>query len=173
MLKLKNFYHTCKFSTLIINFWEVWPREILDLSRQLNLMIRLEKVLKTSLLDVLRMSWRCLEDVYKTSWRLLKMFLQDVLKTFWGRLKDILARLLEDVLKTSWRHLGKMYVSAIRLEDVLKTSWKCLENVFWRHMSKVNIFDLITTSWRCLLKTKIKDFFKTSYAFIKTNVCWD
>ena len=85
-----NFCHTCKFSTLTINFSEVWPRQILDLEKQLNQMIRLENVLKTSLQDVLKMSSKSLEDVLKTSWRcledLLKTFLQDVLKTFWRRL---------------------------------------------------------------------------------------
>ena len=66
------------FSTLTINFSEVWPRQILDLGKQFNLMIRLENVLKISLQDVLKMSWRRLEDVFKTSWRRL----EDVLKTF-------------------------------------------------------------------------------------------
>ena len=39
------------------------------------------------------------------------MFLQYVLKMFWERLEDVLAKPLEDVLKTSWK----------RLEDVLNT----------------------------------------------------
>ena len=96
-------------------------------------MIRLENVLKTSLLDVSRMSWRCPVDVSKTSWRrledFLKTFLRDVLKTFWGRLEDILAKRLEDIL-------------AIRLEDVLETR-------------------LGNTSWRCLGRL-LEDVYKTS-----------
>ena len=90
-------------------------------------MIRLENVLKISLQDVLKTSWRCLEDVF-----------QDVLKTFWRRLEDVLKtswKRLEDVLKMSWRRFCKTSwrcledVFARRLEDVLKTSWKRLEDV--------------------------------------------
>ena len=85
-----KFCHTCRFSTLTINFSEVWPRQILDLEKQLNRMIRLENVLKTSLQDILKMPSKSLEDVFKTSWRcledFLKTFLQDVLKMFWRRL---------------------------------------------------------------------------------------
>ena len=103
---MRDFHHTCKFSTLTKNFSEVWPRQILDLGKQFNLEIRLENVLKTSLQDVLKMSWTHFEDVLKT-------FLQEVLKTFW-----------QDVLRTSWRHL----------EDVFKTSWGCLDDVLARRL---------------------------------------
>ena len=89
-------------------------------------MVRLENVLKISLQNVLKTPWRGLEDVLKTSWRRL-----------------------QNVLKTSWKRLEV---------DVLKTSW--------RHMAKTNILVLTKTSWRRLLKTKTKD------VFIKTNVCW-
>ena len=160
MLKLlRNFCHTFIFSTLIIYFSEVWPRQILDLGKQFNLMIHLENVLKRSLQDVLKMSWRHLEDVLKIS----SEHLEDILKMSSERLEDVLkmscARRLEDVfknvLKTSW-------------QDVLKTSWRRLENVLkasWRRKSQATIFVLIKTSWRRLLKTKTKD------VFIKTNVC--
>ena len=77
-----NFCHTCKFSTLTINFSEVWPRQILDLEKQLNQMIRLENVLKTSLQDVLKMSSKSLEDVLKISWRRF-------CKTSWRRFEDV------------------------------------------------------------------------------------
>ena len=104
--------------------------------------MRFENVLKISLLDVLKMSWRHLEDVFKTSLKrledLLKAFLQDVLKRFSKR--------LQNVLKTSWQD------EYIGLD----------QDVFWRGKAKVNIFVFIKTSWRRLLKTKTKDVFKTS-----------
>ena len=96
----------------------------------------------------------------------LKMFLQDVLKTFW---KDVLARRLEDVLKTF-------------LQDVLKVSWRHLENVLktsWRRMTKTNILVLTKTSWRRLQDVFWRRRRKTSsrplhlfHLFIKTYVCW-
>ena len=147
-------------------------------------MIRLANVLKISLQDVLKMSWRCLENVF-----------EEVFKTFWRRLEDVLARRLEDViktpwLKTSWRCLEDIFTR--RFEDVLKTSCRRLENVLktsWRHMAKTNI--LTKTSWRRLedvfwrrkAKANIFVLIKTSSedederclhnVFIKTNVCWD
>ena len=81
------------------------------------------------------MSWRRLEDVFKT-------FLQDVLKTSWRDFKD--------VLKTSWKRMTRTSVLVL------------IQDVFWRRVSKANIFVLMKTPWRCLLKTKTKDVFKTS-----------
>ena len=124
------------FSTLTINFSEVWPRQILELGKQFNLMIRLQNILKASLQDVLKMSWR---RFCKTSWRrlenVLKTSWQDVLKTSWKRLEDVLKTysqdeyigLDQDVLKTSsedeW--LRRIYSSWSRcLEDVLKMSFE-------------------------------------------------
>ena len=52
-------YHTCRFPTLTINFSEVWPRQILELGKQFNQMIRLSKNLEGILA-------RRLEDVLKT-----------------------------------------------------------------------------------------------------------
>ena len=73
-------------------------------------MVRLANVLKISLQDVLKTSWRRLEEVLKTFWRRL----EDVFKTSWRRLG-----------KTSWRRLGKTSSKRLeaskRLEDVLKT----------------------------------------------------
>ena len=88
-------------------------------------MIRLENVLKISLQDVLKTFWRHLQSVLKTSWRCFE---------------DVFARRMEDVLKTSWGRIGK--TSWRRLENFLKTSWRC--------MAKANIFVLIKTSWRRL-----------------------
>ena len=81
----------------------------------------------------------------------LKISLQDVLKTLWRR--------LEDVLKTSWR----------RLEDVLKTYGQdeyigLDQDVFWRRKAKANIFVLI--------KASSEDEIRLQDVFIKTNVCW-
>ena len=81
------------------------------------------------------MSWRRLEDVFKT-------FLQDVLKTSWRDFKD--------VLKTSWKRMTRTSILVL------------IQDVFWRRVSKANIFVLMKTPWRCLLKTKTKDVFKTS-----------
>ena len=69
------------------------------------------------------MSWRRLEDVFKTSWRRLedfwKSFLQNVLKTFRRRLEYVFKAFWRLFCKTSWNGL----------EDVLKTSWRRLEDV--------------------------------------------
>ena len=125
MVKLDKFYHTYKFSTLTINFSEVWPKQILDLSKQFNLMVRLENVLKISLQDVLEMSWRRLKDALKT-------FLQDVLKKSRRRLEDVWprqiywswSRRLEDVLKTFSEDLWVRWIYSF---------WsRHLEDVFWR-----------------------------------------
>ena len=127
-------------------------------------MIRLEKVLKTSLQDGLKMSWRRLQNILKT-------FLQDVLETFWRRLKNVLARRLEDVLKTSWKRLQdflKTFLLEVlktswrRFEDVLKTSWRRPEDIWPRW---------IYWSW----SRRLEDVFwrRRKDVFIKTNVCWE
>ena len=178
---MRNFCHPGKFRTLTINFSEVWPRQILlqiqsldyvletfwkrlkDILKtcyqeQINSMIRLEKVLKTSLQDVLKMSWRRLQNVLKTSWRcledvfarrfedVLKMPSKRLSKMSWRRLENVLktsSKCLEDVLKSSW-------------QDVLKTSWKRLEQVLKTYDQDEYIGlnqDVLKTSWRRLLKT--------------------
>ena len=81
-------------------------------------MIRLENVLKISFQDVLKTSWRCLEDVF--------------------------ARRLENVLKTSWRRMAKtniLVLTKTSSEDVrlrrTYSSWsRRLEDVFWRRRRK-------------------------------------
>ena len=120
---------------------------------QFNLIICLESVLKTSLQDVLKVSWRCLEDAFAKR-------LKDILKISWKRLSNKSWRCLEGLLKTSWRHL----------ENALKMSW--------RHMTKTNILVLIKTFWRSLEDVFWSWRWKTSSrllqnVFIKTNVCWD
>ena len=97
-------------------------------------MIHLGKVLKISLQDVLKTPSKHLEDVLKMSWRRFCETSEDVRTC----LEDIFARRLEDVLKAFWRGLDK-------------TSWRRLENVLkrsWRRMTKTNILVLIQTSWR-------------------------
>ena len=107
---MRNLYHTCKFSTLTINFSVVWPRQIVDLGKQFTLMIRPESTFARPLEDIFKMSWRHFEDVLKTPSRRL----EDVLKTSWRR--------LEGVLKTSWR-LAYGQDEYIDLDqDVLKIS---------------------------------------------------
>ena len=100
--------------------------------------------MKTSWRYLCKMSWRCLEDVFKTSWRRL----EDVVKTS----EDVLARRLEDLLKRSWRRLEDVWPRPIywswsrRIEDVLKTS---SEHVWVRW---------IYSSW----SRRLEDDFKTS-----------
>ena len=130
---MRNFYRTCKFSTLTINFSEVWPRQILDLVKQFNLMIRLENVLKISLQDLLKMSWR---RVCKTSWRRFENFL----KTYG---QDEYIRLDQDVLKTEDIWVRRLY-----------SPWsRRLEDVFWRRRRKIssgslqNVFIKTNVCW--------------------------
>ena len=146
-MELFKTYHTCRFSTLTINFSKVWSTQILELGKQFNLMIHLQNILKASLQDVLKMSWRrfCrrLEDVLKTSWRRFG-------KMSWRCLEDVFARRFDDVLNTFLQDVLKM--SSKRLEDFLKT---------YSQDGYIGLDqDVLKTSWRHLLKTK--DVFKTS-----------
>ena len=110
----------------------------------------------THLEDVLKTFWKRLEDILRTSRRLLGKtswrFLEDNTswKTSWRRLEDFLVRRLEDVLKT--RHL----------EKVLKTSW--------RRITKTDIFVLIKTFWRRLLKTHDQgEYIRLDHDALKTS----
>ena len=79
-------------------------------------------------------SWRCLEDLFKKTWR------RHLGSKSWRRLEDVLRRRLEDILKTSWRRLWKTYCKHVLkaswktknyyAEDVFKTSWKS-RDVCW------------------------------------------
>ena len=114
-------------------------------------MIHLENVLKISMQDILKMSWRRL----KTSWRRL----EDVLKTFWRRLEDVWprriywswSRRLEEVLKTSSEDEDER-----RLQDVfIKT------NVWWVScLMMKNIYLLIASFF----------FFKRNFFLIQKNL---
>ena len=81
-LKTKTFITLANFQ-----HWPQIPQKC-DLGKQLNLMIHLQNFLKTSLQNVLKMSWRH-----------LARRLQDVLKISWKRLGKMSWKLLEDVLK--------------------------------------------------------------------------
>ena len=80
-------------------------------------------------------SWRRLQNVLSVIIFRLPRRLEDVLKTSWRRLEDIWprrlrwswSRRLQDVLKMSWRHMAKMIMLVL-----LKMSWRRLEDVFWR-----------------------------------------
>ena len=101
-------------------------------------MIRLENVLKISLQDVLKTSWRCLEDVFARR-------LEDVLKTSWRRLEDVWPRRiywswprrLKDVLKTSFEDVW--------LIRIYSSSSGRLEDVFWRQDER-SLQDVFKTS---------------------------
>ena len=137
-------------------------------------MIRLQNILKASLQDVLKMSWRrfCrrLEDVLKMSWQdVLKMSWRPFGKTSWRRLEDVLARRLEDVLKMSWQDVLKTYGQdrCIGLDqDVLKTSW--------RRLLKTNDYGEYIRLDQDVLKTSSEDENGRLLqdVFIITNVCW-
>ena len=98
------------------------------------MIICFENVLKRSLKDVLKTSWKRFQNVLMTSWRcfedVLKTFLKDVLNTSWRHFEDVLARLLKDFLKTTLKRLKDVLTTYnqhdyIGLDqDILKTSWR-------------------------------------------------
>ena len=104
----------------------MWPRQILDLGKQFNLMMRLQNVLKVSWQGVLKMSWRRLEDFLKMSWR---SFGKASLKTSPKRLEDVLKMpSFQDVLKTSSEDEW--------LRQIYSSWWRRLEDVFWINFQK-------------------------------------
>ena len=117
----------------------MWPRQRLDPCKQFKLMIRLENVLKKSLQDVLMLSWRRLQNAFKTSLRCTEY---------------VFARVFEDVLKTSRTNIQVLIktfrrrMSKVNIFVLVKTSWRHLEDVSWRRRRK--------TSWRCLQDVFIK-----------------
>ena len=145
-------------------------------------MIRLENVLKISLQDVLKMSWRrfsrCLEDVLKTSW--------NVLKTSWRCLEDVFARRLENVLTTSWRRIAKTNILfwPRRLEHVFKTSSEDEDERLHQDVSKTSssrgMFAGLSLSFSFLLFVLVFSFLFNSIfsclilskLFFKSCVFW-
>ena len=108
--------------------------------------------------DVLKMSWRCLEDVFQDALKMFWRRLQNVLKTSWRCLEDVFARRLENVLKTPWRCIAKTNILCLT-----KTSWRRFEDVRLRRTY---------SSWsRCLLKTRTKDVFRTSSGRLHQDEC--
>ena len=119
--------------------------------------------------DVLKTSWRRLEDDFSVTFFCLSRRLQDVLKTSsrhncknssWRRLEeDVLHEGLEDVLKTSRRRLAK-------------TFWRRLEDVFGRGFANTSgrRREDVLENEELLHWRRLQDVFKTSW---KTrNVCW-
>ena len=111
------------------------------------------------------MSWRRLENVMKKSWRCLE---------------DVFARLLEGVLKTFWRRLGN--TSWRRLENVLKTYEQDDYVGLDQDVFKTSSEDVWVRRIHSLWSRRLEVVFrrrrqKTSSGhlqdvFIKTNVCW-
>ena len=94
-------------------------------------MIRLENVLKTS--------WRCLEDVFtrrledvlKTSWRRL-------CKTSWKRLEDVLKMYSQDEYIGLYQYVFKTSSEDVRLRRTYSSWSRRLEDVFWRRRRKTS-----------------------------------
>ena len=155
---MRNFYHTCKFSTLIINFPEVKPRQILDLGKQFNLMIGLENVLKTSLEDVLKMFWR---RSPKTSWKRLG-------KTFWRRMAKTKILVF---IKTSWRRLEDVFgrrmimatifvlIKKMKTKDIFKASSRR------RHRDECLLRNILSSPGFSCIKGTLMQIWKSPHIF--------
>ena len=124
-----------------------------------------EEVLKTSFAFVFR---RRLQDVLiKASIFVLVICLQDVFKTFWRRLQDVLPRRLQNIFKTYWKYVFK--TSSRRFQDVFKTFCEYVFKTSSRHLQDVfktssrHLQHAFETFWRRLQdisKTSCKDVFK-------------
>ena len=115
------------------------PRQILELGKQFNLMIRLQNILKASLQDVLKMSWR---RFCKTSWR----HLENVLKTSWQDVLKMSWRRLENVLKTSWRRMAKANILVLIKTSSEDEDEMGLQDVFKTSSSR-RMFPRLTEAW--------------------------
>ena len=125
---------------------------------------RLEDIFARRLQNIFRTFWRCLKDILllKTSWGSLSKKSEDVLKTSW--------RHLEDVLKTCFaRHLEGVF--ARRLENVWKTSWKRPEDVWPRRIYWSWSRLLEDLFWKHLSKANIFVLIKTSWRCLE-DVFW-
>ena len=90
-------------------------------------MVRLENILKISLQDVLKMSWRRLEGALNRSWRRL----EDVLKTYdQNKYNWSWPKRLKDVLKSSFEE--------VRLRRTYSSWWRHPDDVFWRRRRKTS-----------------------------------
>ena len=122
------------FQVISKNYWKnLFSKHLLVLKTSWR---RLQHVFS---IRILRLP-RCLEDVFKTSRKVLKTSssrLQDVLENEkflrWRRLQDVLKKCLEDVLKTY-------------LEDVLKTN---LEDVCKTSRRQTKVLLVISVSNKC------------------------
>ena len=151
----------------------MWPRQILDLGKQFNLMIRLENVSKTSWRSFWKTSRRRFGDLFKKSCQdVLKIYWGSFCKTSWKRPENVLkTSCLEDVLKTSWRSLEDVWPRQ-KILVLIKTCRRHIQDVFWRDMTRANVFVLIKTSWRRLLKRKTKNVFNTSSRRLHQDECF-
>ena len=117
------------------NVLKMSPRHICETSWK-----RFEDVWKTYQQDVLKMSWRSLEDILKTSWKrlqdTLKTFLQKVLKTSWKRLEDVLKRFGQDEYIGLEQDVLKTCSEDVWLIRIYSSSSRRLEDVFWRWRRK-------------------------------------
>ena len=97
------------------------------------------------------------EDMVKTKIFILAIHLQDVLKTFWRCLRNVLQKRLQDVFKTPLRHLQDVFKNSSRhLQEMYKTSSSYFEDIFKtssRHPQDV-------------LQRNLQDFFK-AYHHVK------
>ena len=113
------------------------------------LKISWRRMTNTTILVLVKMSWRHLQDFF---WRCTNKTNIFVLKTLW--------RDLEDVLKASWRSVAKTIIFVL-----IKMSWRRLEDVSWRRRRK-------TSSRRLqdiLIKTNI---FILSFSLIIISINW-
>ena len=102
---MRNFYPFCNFFTLVINFSEVWPSQIL---LSINVYaVRLRNVFNTSQRRVKKdsLNW---SNILKTT------FQQNILNMFWRRLEDVWLR---RVYSSRWRRLLKT-----KSKDFFKTA---------------------------------------------------
>ena len=90
----------------------MWPWQIPDIGKQINLMIRqrLEGIFARRLEDVLKTSWRRLENVLKTSWR--------------GMVNTNILVLIKTSTEGEW------------LRRIYSSWWRRLQDVFWRRRRK-------------------------------------
>ena len=123
----------------------MWPRQILELGKQFNLMIRLQNILKASLQDVLKMSWRHLGKTSSEDEWLRRIY------SSWSRR-------LEDVFKTSSEDEDER-----RLQDVfiIKT------NVCWVWSYEWNL--IVWTNWIIFYDTHFASWNNSTLFFWNKN----